>query len=819
MNDLEESRRSRTDMSPLELFDLENSNHLSKRRRSSRNIRPYVKPRLEIIVDEPKPAPKTRLQVFKSRLPILSVSLLLFAIIVATGVVLSNVVSNSSEQKRKNEVTALASETGIFFADELDKSTLPLFSLAQFATELDIFSELAPLIGPAGANGSAPLINSTDGRLRRDISGICDQAELVEKFDKIASSTKAHAGLDDVLHSMQLAPYGVICLTYPQVYNDIENGFVLNNSAAQGIDLLNDPVQRYIARESMKNDSVGIAGPRTLIQCADCGLYFVVRIPVVSAGHVIYIDDQPYNRWGFATALVQWDRLVNRSGIYEKFKSRGYHFQLTRTDRIFNAINNTYNETVVVLAGSTDYGSVPRKEIIHNLQTTNNEWRIAIQYSDSNQWQSWTISISVIVALCISSLVYIVLVQKQNQTIMKGETRVQEAKVDIERNMTAYFAHELRNPLCAIDSALLSMPDNLPDEATELIHSMQLCSTFMSSIMNNLLDVRKMEEGKLVMRSEPLSLSKLARNIYAMTLPTVKSNVKLLVETETDGRDWVVGDIHRLEQIMYNLVSNGIKYTKRGSVTIYAGWDKQQVRLECQDTGPGIPKDEQENMFERFTQRGGAPGSGLGLAIAKNLVKLMGGSIHFDSDPTVRPGTNCIVLLPLPKCDAPVVEIDKVEKVLPIADPLKVLIADDIKMNRSMLTRRFQKCIAPNCQITEATTGEESLTLCEKEVFDVIIVDQYMHEAGGVMVGTDAIIAMRRLKVQSVIIGCSGNDLDAKFIAAGADLIWKKPMPPNSEIIVQLQSALAAKGLRSNGVSRLDNAAVELQKSDELCAS
>lgn len=73
----------------------------------------------------------------------------------------------------------------------------------------------------------------------------------------------------------------------------------------------------------------------------------------------------------------------------------------------------------------------------------------------------------------------------------------QEAKVETERNMTAYFAHELRNPLGAIDSALNAMPDELPEAARSLISGMQLCTGFMSSIMNNLLDVRKMEEGKM----------------------------------------------------------------------------------------------------------------------------------------------------------------------------------------------------------------------------------------------------------------------------------------------------------------------------------
>lgn len=73
----------------------------------------------------------------------------------------------------------------------------------------------------------------------------------------------------------------------------------------------------------------------------------------------------------------------------------------------------------------------------------------------------------------------------------------QEAKVETERNMTAYFAHELRNPLGAIDSALIAMPDDLPASAKSLVAGMQICSSFMSSIMNNLLDVRAMEEGKM----------------------------------------------------------------------------------------------------------------------------------------------------------------------------------------------------------------------------------------------------------------------------------------------------------------------------------
>jgi CheY-like chemotaxis protein/two-component sensor histidine kinase len=364
----------------------------------------------------------------------------------------------------------------------------------------------------------------------------------------------------------------------------------------------------------------------------------------------------------------------------------------------------------------------------------------------------------------------------------------QEAKVETERNMTAYFAHELRNPLSAIDSALSAMPDDLPSSAKSLISGMRLCSKFMSTIMNNLLDVRKMEEGKMTLNFVPMSLEALIDVVHKMLLPSVKSGVTFTKSVDVGGRDWVLGDQHRIQQVLTNVATNSIKYTISGSIEIKLSWEGGSIKFECIDTGPGIPKPEQAKLFHRFVQRGGAPGTGLGLAIAKHLVDLHNGSIRFDSDPTVRAGTTCIVLMPLPLCDPPQLKED--ETVSLIEQPLKFLIVDDIKMNRMMLKRRLKKGIAPNCAIFEACTGEEALELCGNDSFDIIIVDQYMEEAGGVMVGTDVVYAMRRMHIGSIIIGCSGNDLDIEFKEAGADWVWKKPLPTNSEIVTHLRQAL-----------------------------
>jgi CheY-like chemotaxis protein len=107
-----------------------------------------------------------------------------------------------------------------------------------------------------------------------------------------------------------------------------------------------------------------------------------------------------------------------------------------------------------------------------------------------------------------------------------------------------------------------------------------------------------------------------------------------------------------------------------------------------------------------------------------------------------------------------------------------------------MLSRRITRHILPNAKITEAWTGEEALKLCETETFDLIIMDQYMQEAGGILLGTDTVVAMRRIKIDSIIIGCSGNEMNASFTAAGTDWVWLKPVPSNVTMVQQIQVAL-----------------------------
>ena len=785
----------------------------------------------ELNVDPNKDMCNSRLHRVKSLLghtPTFLVSLIIFFILCGSCLAIIMTISKSRQQAKEEEAMELAIETGQYFSDQLDGAILPLFSMGQFATNLEIFQNLPDKIGAAGEPNALPLImpqmiaNDTGGtqqRVYRNVTGVCDEPELVSRFVTIASGIKTSSNMDEILVNIQLAPAGVVCLLHPMNNTeDFEDGKYLDNTGAWGLDLLNDPLMKYIALESLEQEDVGVAGPLSLIQCPTCGDFFIARLPIVDPNHsMIGADGNHYPRWGFATAIIDWTRMVDRSGIYDSFdKGHGGHgiihssfqFRLTRTDRNYDDGIDAYTESVVVLAESSHFqeydGRRFHKEISVALETTNNEWEMHVRYSQQGivRWTAIVSAVCVILSVLISWLVYTALSQKQMHASMQAETSAQEAKVETERNMTAYFAHELRNPLSAMDNALQTInEEELPQNSQELIRGMKLCSSFMSSIMNNLLDARKLQEGMMEIRSSAISLSELVDGVYTMMLPLVKSSVHLKVEKNFDKcRDWVLGDKHRIQQILINMVTNSVKYTFAGTITLKVSWSAgDKVCMEVIDTGPGIPKREQERLFERFVQRGGAPGTGLGLAISKQIVTMMGGTIRFESDPTIQPGTNCIVTLPLEMCK-PIEDLgldsSSLDETRPILEPISILIMDDVKLNRLMLERRIKKAIAPNAEIISAVNGEEALETTSQRKFDIIICDQYMEESGGVMVGTDVIIALRRDGVKSVIVGCSGNDLEMEFNEAGADLVWKKPMPANNEIIKQFRQCLQDRGLR-----------------------
>jgi hypothetical protein len=292
-----------------------------------------------------------QIRLLKANPLILIVSLLIWAVMCGAGVALCVVFENDADRVLRDQAFAIAVETGAWFSDQLDQAILPLFSLAQFATELQQFHSLPASIGAAGEPDSLPFL--TTGSFRRNVTGVCDEPALVERFTKIAATIKKRANMEGVLVNLQLAPHGVICLLHPMNNTeDFADGIFMDNSGVWGLDILNDPAMKFIAEASVPKDDVVIAGPRRLTQCKDesCDATveqaFIARLPIEVEDHDITVNGIAYKRWGFATALINWAKLVERSGVYETFAQRRLEFQLTRRDFKFNAETDSYDQEV-----------------------------------------------------------------------------------------------------------------------------------------------------------------------------------------------------------------------------------------------------------------------------------------------------------------------------------------------------------------------------------------------------------------------------------------------------------------------------------------
>ncbi len=378
--------------------------------------------------------------------PIILVSAMIFSIFAGAGIAVGVMIFKSQDTAIKEEARSMAIETGKVFSEQLDKAILPLFSMAQFAVHLDIFQELFDQIGTTGEPGALPLSNET---WKRNVTGICDNQILVNTFVDIATTIKQQSGMNGILSNIQLAPNGVICLLHPMNNTeDFVDGKFMDNTPAWGLDLFHDPAMEFIAKKSIKSEKVGIAGPLQLKQCPDCDPFFIARLPVVDSKHEIIVDGVPYKRWGFATALIAWTALVKETRIYDSFSSHGFEFQLTRKDRPFNTETQVYDEQIVVLAETDKFRERYNYRTVQtSLKTTNNEWFITVSYDryPIDQTVGWVIGSCVIVAFMIAVLIYTVLSQKHEHAEMQASSSAQEARVATERDMTAYFAHELRN--------------------------------------------------------------------------------------------------------------------------------------------------------------------------------------------------------------------------------------------------------------------------------------------------------------------------------------------------------------------------------------
>ncbi len=301
----------------------------------------------------------------------------------------------------------------------------------------------------------------------------------------------------------------------------------------------------------------------------------------------------------------------------------------------------------------------------------------------------------------------------------------------------ANMSHEIRTPLNGIIGlAELSLEKSVNDEQKKIFNIMNTEANALLGIINDILDFSKIEAKKMELENIPFNLRYLVENISeSIAFKAEKKGLEVISYVDPDIPDNLIGDPGRIRQILTNIAGNAVKFTSTGEIFIKGELinkikDKVTIRFVIKDTGIGIPKDKQVQIFDSFTQADGSTtreygGTGLGTAISKDLVHLMGGKIGLESE--VGQGSTFWFTLILGK-DKKQIHQDKKSINYNEIKNLTALIVDDNKNNRYILEMQLKQW---ECNSVKASSGKEALeilkqTVLNNEIFDFIILDCMM---------------------------------------------------------------------------------------------
>jgi signal transduction histidine kinase/CheY-like chemotaxis protein len=358
----------------------------------------------------------------------------------------------------------------------------------------------------------------------------------------------------------------------------------------------------------------------------------------------------------------------------------------------------------------------------------------------------------------------------------------------------ATMSHEIRTPLHAVigSTELLLDGDGLSKVQRDYIERIQAAGTALLNVVNDVLDLSKIEAGEVQLSPEPFSLEALIDNAVSIVRTTAqKKALDLRVTLDHDLPIMLRGDASRIRQVLLNLLNNAVKFTERGTVTLrveHRGSSRvgESLRFSVSDTGPGIPQAQQDRLFKRFSQIGRMRGgTGLGLAISKSLVELMGGEIGLDSG--AGHGSTFWFSLTLPRVEAdqqPLPSIDLSE----VFVSGTILVVDDLDQNRDLARRMLETA---GYSVDVAADGSEALAAVQAATYDLVLMDVQM--AG--MDGVEATKMIRRLdgRAASVpIVAMTANVLAHEvkaFLAAGMSDHLGKPFK-RSELLTKVRTWL-----------------------------
>jgi len=394
------------------------------------------------------------------------------------------------------------------------------------------------------------------------------------------------------------------------------------------------------------------------------------------------------------------------------------------------------------------------------------------------------IVISLILLLLIITLIKnIRLKKKANIELLQAKEIAEEASL-LKTQFISTISHELRTPLYGV----VGITNMLLEEHKELSNSQHLSSLkfsarYLLSLVNDILQINKIEENKVVLENLTFNISdEIAMIKNSLSFLSQKNNNIISVHIDPDIPEYLIGDKLRLAQILINLVSNALKFTKDGEVEIIVNLQKSEgkyhyLEFNIKDNGVGIAIVDQGKVFEKFVQVGRKDedyqGTGLGLSIVKRLLGLFGTTILLKSN--IGEGTSFLFTIPF-ECDPAKTKtiIDEIHVDLTSDEIYKILVVEDNLINQ-LVTRKIIEKNNYICQVVDDGFG--ALQILENEDFDLILMDINMP----LMNGFETTKRIRQLGIKTPIVALTAFDKDEitdEALSSGMNDIIIKPFEP-----------------------------------------
>jgi len=387
--------------------------------------------------------------------------------------------------------------------------------------------------------------------------------------------------------------------------------------------------------------------------------------------------------------------------------------------------------------------------------------------------------------------------KRKSEVALQHAIEAAEAANRAKSEFLANMSHEIRTPMNAILGFAELLKGLVPEERQQsYVQAITSSGQTLLALINDILDLSKIEAGKLSLEYDALDIEVVLKDIqHIFSQKAEQKGIDLTVEVAPNMPPALLLDEIRLRQILFNVVGNAIKFTENGHVALRASIAMENQRqnsveliLEVEDTGIGISRDEQQRIFEAFSQQSGQStkkygGTGLGLTITKRLVEVMRGEIAVKSEP--GKGSLFHFAFPEIKKAASAFNTPRGEQAYDLTDlePIRVLVADDMVMNRDLI-RAF--LFDTGHELLEAVNGREAIDLARSSRPDVILMDVRMPVMDGVQ-ATRILKADEHLKdIPIIVVTASAMQSEEAALKPICDGYLRKPIS-RSDLAGQLR--------------------------------